>query len=234
VEWNVVSDERRFQDHEIREILDLAILQDEGPVQAFPAVDGLTLRELQEVGREVGVSATRVAQAVAAFEGRGLSLPRGTTLGVPTSVGRVIPLSRDPTEREWELLIAELRATFDGKGKVATQGGLREWSNGAVHAFVEPTETGHRLRLIDSREGAVGGVLIGGFLVAFALLMLVILRVEADLVFALVAFFGLIGGTLIGGTAVVLPRWAREREKQMEYIATRITTLLGSPETPGG
>jgi plasmid stability protein len=120
-----MSNERRYQDHEIRQILDLAIDQEDGPAQSLPAADGLTLLELQEVGREVGLPPERITQAAAALEGRGESLPRGTTLGLPTSVGRAVPLPRSPSDREWELLIAELRTTFGVKGEVTAQGGLR-------------------------------------------------------------------------------------------------------------
>jgi len=38
-----MSKERRYQDHEIRQILELAIGQEDGPAQSLPAVDGLTL-----------------------------------------------------------------------------------------------------------------------------------------------------------------------------------------------
>src|SRR5262245_14226078 len=93
-----MSGERRYQDHEIRQILDLAIGQEDAPAPSLPAVDGLTLLELQEVGREVGLPSDRITQAVAAFEGRGESVPRATTFGLPTSVGRVVPLPRSPSE----------------------------------------------------------------------------------------------------------------------------------------
>lgn len=136
-----MSRDRRYQDHEVRQILDLAIGQDESPEMSFSAVDGLTLPELQEVGREVGLPPNRITQAVAVFEGRGDVVPRGTTLGLPTSIGRIVSLPRTPSDREWELLIAELRTTFGGKGEVTSQGGLREWSDGTLHALVEPTET---------------------------------------------------------------------------------------------
>ena len=49
-----MSEERRYRDHEIREILDLAIREDEAQVGSFPAADGLTISELQEVGGEIG------------------------------------------------------------------------------------------------------------------------------------------------------------------------------------
>lgn len=225
-----MSNERRYQDHEIRQILDLAIDEETGPAQPLPAVDGLTLVELQEVGREVGVLPERITQAVAAFERRGESVPRGTTLGLPTSVGRVVPLPRNPSEREWELLIAELRTTFGGKGEVTSHGGLREWSHGTLHAFIEPTETGHRLRLADSSV-AMGGIFLGGLVVAFALLIFVVLLGKDDpgFKFAVPAFFSLLGGGLVAGSAISLPRWAREQERRMEHISRYVVSLLALP-----
>jgi len=225
-----MSKERKYQDHEIRQILDLAIGQEDGPAQSLPMVDGLTLLELQEVGREVGLLPDRITQAVAAFEGRGEAVPRGTTLGLPTSVGRVVPLPRSPSDREWELIIAELRTTFGGKGEVTSQGGLREWSHGKVHAFIEPTETGHRLRLADS-NAAVVGIVAGGFVLAFALLIFVVLlgKENPGFRFAVPAFFSLFGGSLAAGSALSLPRWAREQERRMEHISRHAVSLLAPP-----
>lgn len=225
-----MSKERRYQDHEIRQILDLAIDQEDGPAKSLPAVDGLTLVELREVGREVGLPPDRITQAVAAFEGRGKSVPRGTTAGLPTSVGRVVPLPRSPSDREWELLIAELRTTFGGKGEVTSHGGLREWSNGKLHAFIEPTETGHRLRLEDS-NAAVVGIVLGGFVLAFALMILMVLlgKDALDYRLAVPAFFSLLGGGLVAGSAMALPKWAREQERRMEQISRRAVSLLAPP-----
>lgn len=225
-----VSKERKYQDHEIRQILDLAIGQEDGPAQSLPSVDGLTLLELQEVGREVGLPPDRITEAVAAFEGRGESVPRGTTLGLPTSIGRVVPLSRSPSDREWELLIAELRTTFGGKGVLTSHGGLREWSHGRLHAFIEPTEAGHRLRLVDSSE-AVGVIVLGGSILAFAFLIFVVLLGQDDPGFKFVvpAFFALLGGSLAAGSAMSLPRWAREQERRMEHISRYAVSLLAPP-----
>jgi len=222
-----MSKERRYQDHEIRQILDLAIGEEDSVAQSLPEVDGLTLLELQEVGREVGLPPSRITQAVAAFEGRGESVPRRTTLGLPTSVGRIVPLPRSPSDREWELLIAELRTTFGVKGEVTSHGGLREWSHGTLHAFLEPTETGHRLRLADS-SAAVGGIVLGGFVLAFALMIFVILlgKENPGFRFVVPAFLGLLGGGLVAGSAISLPKWAREQERRMEHISRHAVSLL--------
>ena len=37
-----------------------------------------------------------------------------------------------------------------------------------------------------------------------------------------------IGGAFMASSVVRLPRWAREREEQMEYIAARVGTLVGA------
>lgn len=230
-----MTNARRYQDHEIRQILELAIGQDDAPAQSLPARDGLTLVELQAVGREVGLPPGRITQAVAAFEGRGEAVPRGTTLGLPTSVGRVVPLERRPSDHEWELLVAELRTTFDGKGEVTAHGGLREWSHGNLHAFLEPTETGHRLRLTDA-NAAVAGIVLGGIFLLIALLLLVVLvgKHAPGVALAFPAFLALLGGLLAAGSAFALPRWAREQERRMERIGRRAVALLTRPETSDG
>lgn len=222
-----MSEARRYGDHEIREILDLAIGQDDGPAHALPAVDGLTLLELQDVGREVGLPPDRIAQAVAAFEGRGELVPRGSALGLPTSVGSIVPLPRLPSDREWERIIVELRTTFGGKGEVTSHGGLREWTHGRLQAFIEPTETGHRLRLADS-NAAVGGVVLGGLVVAFALLILVVLLGTGDPGFRLAvpAFLFLLGGGVATGSVVSLSRWVREQERRMRQMCAHAVSLL--------
>src|SRR5688572_27940872 len=72
-----MSKERRHQEDEDRQILDQAIGPEGAPAQSLPTVGGLTLLQLQEVGREVGLPPDRITQAAAAFEGRGESVPRG-------------------------------------------------------------------------------------------------------------------------------------------------------------
>jgi hypothetical protein len=227
-----MSNERKYQDHEVRQILDLAIGQDDAAAPALPAGGGLTLRELHEVGREVGLAPSRITDAVAAFEGRGEVLPRTTVLGLPTSVGSIVSLPRNPTDHEWERLIAELRTTFGVKGEVTTHGSLREWSHGTLHAFVEPTGTGYRLRLTDSRAAPLGvGIFAGGFLLAFSLLIFLVLLGKDDPGSRLLVplFFAGGGTSIIALSTMALPGWAREQENRMEHICRYSSSLLAPP-----
>ena len=227
-----MTDERRYGDQEIRRIFNLAMGGDETAGASAPsATDGLTLAQLQDVGREVGLEPERVARAAMLLDSDEGVLPRRRTLGMPTSVGRIVELPRAMTDREWELLVSELRMTFSAKGRVTSHGNLREWSNGNLHAFVEPTETGHRLRLTTFKGDAMSINAIGGFFLLFALMIFVVLLGKEDPGgrFIVPILFALVGGGALATNVLALPRWANEREEQMEYIANRAKALLATP-----
>ncbi len=237
-----MADERKYREEEVREIFDLAASRNEVGRPAVSDEGGLTLAELQEVGLEVGMEPRRIAEAALAVDTRRGVLPRRTSLGMPISVGRVIELPGAVTDREWELLVAELRETFGARGQVTSHGGVREWTNGNLHACLEPTETGHRLCLRTRKGGAialnatgVAGLSIGlGLLAADA-----IAEVFGSSVFTgdFLTGPGIVLPLLLAGVGVAalasnllgLPRWAREREGQMEYLASRVGALLGEP-----
>ena len=227
-----MTDERRYQDEEVKEILGLAANRAEVGRPVVSDEDGLTLSELQEVGLEVGMDPGRIAEAAFAVDTRREILPRRTSFGMPISVGRVIELPRAVTDREWELLVAELRETFGARGQVKSHGGVREWTNGNLHAFLEPTETGHRLRLRTHKGGALAMNRMGVAGLAMGLILLTMFLttgpspVRLELVMMLLVGMG--GGAL-ATNIVSLPRWARDREGQMEYLAGRVEALLGEP-----
>jgi hypothetical protein len=227
-----MTNERRYQDEEVKEILSLAANRAEVGRPVVSDEGGLTLSELQEVGLEVGMDPGRIAEAAFAVDTRRELLPRRTSFGMPISVGRVIELPRAVTDREWELLVAELRETFGARGQVTSHGGVREWTNGNLHAFLEPTETGHRLRLRTHKGGAIALNRMGVAGLAMGLILLTMFLttgpspVRLELVMMLLVGMG--GGAL-ATNIVSLPRWARDREGQMEYLAGRVEALLGEP-----
>lgn len=69
-------------------------------------------------------------------------------------------------------------------------------------------------------------------ILAFALLILVVLvgKDALDYRLAVPVFFSLLGGSLVAGSALALPRWAREQERRMEQISRRAESLLALPE----
>lgn len=226
-----MPDERRYREDEVAEIFEAAARRGSRG-GALTSGEGLTLAELQAIGSDVGLAPERIAEAAAALELRRSAL-RLTDLGMPVSVRRAVDLPRPPTDREWEMLVAELRGTFDAKGREGSRGSMREWSNGKLHALVEPTGTGHRLRLGTTKSDAVPLNRMGATGLVMALLALLALFFTGELpdgLFLPLVFAAMGGGTL-AYNALRLPAWAREREEQMELVAAQALLLLaGDPE----
>src|SRR5262245_56422923 len=97
--------DRRYREEEVREIFGLATRGAEPRSVAKP--DGLTLSEMQGIGREVGLDPVAVANAAAVFEAKALRARRRKSFGMPIEAGRIVPLPRAPTDSEWEQLVAE-------------------------------------------------------------------------------------------------------------------------------
>jgi len=222
--------ERRYDGDEIDEILRRATATDRRPDPDLATSAGLTLHELQEVGREAGIAPDRIADAARSLD-RAHRVDR--LIGLPVSVGRTVPLPRALTDDEWEALIADLRATFGATGKVHRDGSLRGWTNGNLHFWVEPERDGHRLRMGTTKGTArqFGAVGLGTLAMSGVVGTVSILTGNAPMAGAgALAAMGL--GTLVvalGG----LPRWARVRLGQMDDIARRLVERM-TPDPPDG
>ena len=121
--------DRRYDDEEVAAIFLKAAEGPQTPPLQLPRDEGLTLADLQDIGREVGIPPEAVAQAAQSVD----LGPRGasqTFLGLPIGVERTIPLNRWLTEGEWEHLVVELREVFNARGTVSSSGSFRQWTNG--------------------------------------------------------------------------------------------------------
>lgn len=224
-----MSAKRRYGEDEVREIFDLVARRDEVQRLSVPDEGGLTLSELQDVGLEAGMGPESVAAAALAIDAQREVLPRGTYLGAPTTVGRIVALPRAPTDHEWEVIVTELRETFGARGEVTSHGGVREWSNGNLHVFVEPTATGYRLRQ-STLKGNAAALMTGGAAVAglgLALIWLFVFEQLGRAALVIPTLMALFGSGLVAANLFRLPRWAREREEQMEQIGGLAVALLG-------
>jgi hypothetical protein len=220
--------ERRYGDDEVREIFSLAATGDARD-QSLPAESGgLTLDELQRIGQEAGIEPARVAEAAERLDARGRQAPVRRSLGLPIGVSRVVDLPRAPTDREWEQLISEFRTTFGTQGRTTTTGGLRDWSQGNLHISVEPTERGEQLRLSTLKDDAIVLNLFGFATGGMSLLMgaVVASAGKPEKALAVLGMFGGMSLFAFGANVFRLPRWARERNRQMEAIAEHAVKLL--------
>jgi hypothetical protein len=216
--------ERRFNDDEVAAIFAKATdVTTTTSQRHLPSSDGLTLAELQEIGREVGITPDRVAQAAAAIDRVGTATSR-RFLGLPLGVGRTVELDRRLSDAEWDQLVVDLRETFDARGTVRQEGSFRQWTNGNLQALLEPTATGHRIRLRTINAGMrawmMGG--LGMLGIATATSVAAVLGGAGAESVASVAQLGVIGAGMFAFGALRVPGWARRRQKQMEAIAEKV------------
>lgn len=228
-----MTDERRYQEDEVAQIFEAASAPAVSRRDAGSA-HGLTLAELQAIGREVGIAPERIAEAASSLERSPRHVARRTDFAMPISAGRVIDLPRRLTDREWALLVADLRETFSARGKESSHGDTRQWTNSNLHAFVEPTATGYRLRIGTLKGDARPLNRLGAFGMAMGLVTFVapLLSGAAAADVASALLLGGMGAGTLAYNALRLPRWAREREEQMDYIVDRARALIGAGPAP--
>ena len=224
--------ERRYSEDEVAAIFRKATQEEErGP--AHPSRrEGMTLRELQDIGQEVGVAPALVAQAALALD-QGGTPSESTFLGLPIGVSRTIELDRKLTDPEWEQLVVSLRETFNARGTVASEGSLRQWTNGNLQALLEPTPTGHRLRLrtINGNARAFMNIGLGALGAAAVVLLAKWSGGNAFQALPGVAALTAMGVAAFSAAALRLPGWAKLRARQMEGIGAQLSaaTLLEPP-----
>lgn len=227
--------ERRYSDEEVAAIFEKAT---ETPPQALRGADrteGLTLAELQEIGREVGIAPEAVALAARSMNA---GKPARSTkfLGLPLSVERTVELDRTMTDAEWERLVVQLREVFNARGKLSSTGSLRQWTNGNLQVLLEPVASGDRLRLRTlngaARTSIGTGLVMAGAAGAVAIAGAVGGHLGASL--PGVAMFAAMGMAMLANGALRLPAWARLRGKQMDAIAADVATASDPPvQDPG-
>jgi len=224
--------ERRYTEEEVTTIFHAAAEGPSTPTHDRSLADGLTLADLQAIGREVGLSPEAVAHAAQALEVRRGAVSR-KFLGLPIGVERRVALRRRLTDEEWERLVVQLRDVFKARGRTKSDGSLRQWTNGNLYVLLEPTPVGDRLRLGSLNGGASASLRLGlAALGATALLAI------AGLLGGQATNLGTMVGLLAGGLALIangalrLPGWARLRGRQMEDVAAQLSLPAGTTSPP--
>ena len=220
--------ERRYNDKEIAAIFRAASEAPPAPQgqSDVPSDEGLTLADLQAIGREVGIAPEAVVQAARALDAR-VGAPARTFLGLRIGVSRTVNLNRQLTDEEWERLVVQLREVFNARGRTRSDGSLRQWTNGHLQVLLEPTATGHRLRF-GTVHGAARAAMGAGFAaLGITAVMTLVTALNGTFASALpgISFLGAVGAGFIASGALRLPRWARIREKQMDALAAQVQSL---------
>ncbi len=223
---------RRYSEDDVAEILDLATSTQSSGLRSPPAAAGMTLAELQDIGREVGIPTDLITRAAASLERTGgAPSPQRSFLGATIGVGQTVDLPRTLTDAEWNRLVVDLRETFDARGKIREEGAFRQWTNGNLQALLEPTEAGERLRLKTVKSEATaflgaGALMVGASPIAYALSILAGGTVGLGVGEAVT--LAVVGALLHGSARLRLPRWAGTRRHQMESVIERLIATTGT------
>lgn len=226
--------ERQYNRDEVAAIFERASEAEPGSVPRAADGTGLTLAALQDIGREVGISAESIALAARSLDHVGR--PASTRLlGLPIGIGRIVELPCKLTDADWEALVSDLRTTFNARGTVRYDGPFRQWTNGNLHALLEPTPTGHRLRLQTMKGDARGMMTGGGVIFAGAAAtwvgMAAFQGVANAGAFVGIGVMALSGLAMFAAGAMSVPAWARRRKAQMAEVIARLTANTVSRST---
>jgi hypothetical protein len=243
-----MADERRFTDEEVALIMSRAAhdgLADstdgEGndtSSNALPAAltRGLSLHDLQTIASEAGIDPTAVTRAAEAVA-RGDLVPTSVrhATGAPIALAKTVQFGREIDARTWARMVVLLQDVFAARGRLREEGELREWSNGNLRAVLEPTPTGHQLR-ISTRKGnaaalrAVGNLGMATSVVVGAVFATVALAkgtpMPADTPWLAMFAPGLLGLGARLQDVFTRRAWGRERAEQMERLPAALRELL--------
>lgn len=216
--------ERRFNEQEVAEIIERATQSPGGALRQAAASEGMTLAQLKEIGREVGIAPDALERAARSIDLADRRTDR-RLLGLPVGVGLTADLGRKLSDEEWQRLVVDLRETFDARGRVREEGSFRQWTNGNLQVLVEPTADGNQVRMRTFKQDAQLFIGMGLALVALGIVAFGAKFVAGGEVPSLLSRFlplVFIGTGLAAYGALRLPLWARERRAQMESIVARL------------
>jgi hypothetical protein len=221
-----MTEHRLYSDSEVTRIFERAAEAqvEHGAQRGLVHAEGMSLEQLQEIGREAGISAEAIARAARELHREQASTR--TFMGLPIGVGLTVELDRPLDDAEWSRLVGDLRETFHARGRVREDGAFRQWTNGNLQALVEPTPNGHRVRLSTVKGTARPYMSAGGAMIGTAAIMTALAAFQGTLAdpgfirsSMMVAAIGL--GMFAAGS-IPLPGWARRRRQQMEEIADKL------------
>lgn len=229
--------QRRYSEDEVAAIFRTATETPEA-LRSPATSGGLTLPQLQEIGREVGLSEEAVARAAARLDQSpivGRPQPAGITgryFGMPIRVGTTVELKRRLSDVGWEQLVNDMRTTFDAHGRMEMEGSRRVWSGAGVSAELEPTDTGERFTIHMSKRSAPAWmwsaiVALNGAAVTF---FFPLAGLSDDVNF-LRGSVGLLaaGLAMFAYSARKLPGWARLHKQQVDGVITRLLAATAEP-----
>jgi hypothetical protein len=230
----MAESERRYTEDEIANIFANAAEQGVARTRTSGS-SGLTLPELQQIGSEVGLSPEAVADAAARLDNPAVTWRHPAVITkhhfwLPVEAGKTIELPRRLSDQEWTQLVADLRTTFDARGRVEETANKREWRGGGAHAVLTHTDNGARFQLSSFRRQGI--VMLWAAVVSFNVAAITFFIAAAglsdDVDILRTSVFSAIAGTgIVMTTALKLRAWARLARQQVDGVVARLLGTFG-------
>jgi hypothetical protein len=247
---------RRFADDEIRAIFERAAERQEQARAAERGHDaaaegGLSLSELQEIGRAAGIDPDHIAAAAEAIGSGALARRSGRDAPAPVTAPSGKPLLHESRvvgrldDAAWERIVDALRREAKVAGISGQVGRVREWAKDAdskestpLTVRVVPDGDRDRLQVTEGTEQLylvpkiLGGVMAGnGMLIGLMLLLMD----PSGPPPALAAGFLALGAAIWGGGTGIAKLVARRKAERLTAVADRLALLAGESdgEPPG-
>lgn len=225
----------RFNEDEAAAIFARAAEAEASGRQPASAAGGMTLAELQEIGREAGLHPDTVAQAAASLRRRDDTPAPATTtptfLRFPIGVARSVTLDRPLSDEEWGDLVSQLRSTFNASGRVTSSGGFREWRNGNLRITASPATAGYQVDMRTSKGGARSLMTTGAIMTGISGAIMAVTALTGSMgpgdFTDTLPMLG-IGAGLFSAGMIQVPAWARRRREQFDRIAERLKAAIRS------
>ena len=225
--------ERRYNEDEISSIFANAAQRGQVPATTR-AGSGLTLAELQQIGREVGLSDAAVAQAAARLDHPAVVWRQPATVTrrhfwLPVEAGKAVELPRGLTDEEWHQLVADLQTTFEARGRVIQSGTTREWHSSSARAVLQRSGNGERFGLHTTRRQGIIMLwtAVVSFNVAAVSFFVAAAGLSTDVNYLRTSIFAALAGVgIVASTARRLRAWARLARQQVDGVIARLFSTL--------
>ncbi len=230
-----MTDDRTFSDEEIARIFEEAAKETQEDDR-----EGLTLSDLKEIGAASGLSAAAVERAASRLNqvvqpstekkmgeviGTIRMNPRKKTVFNELGVSGNVELPRHLSEAEWAELVAEIRTTFDAKGKVKALNPREEWYDKGISVVRERSPLKDRLRLSSSNRARKLFIRFGLAMAGWGTLLFFIglgAGGEAAPIGLMILFASALSIYLSRRSS---RKWAKHREDQLERISKKALDL---------
>jgi hypothetical protein len=233
-----MSDEspRRYSEREIGDILKRATeRQAERDEMTASVPAGLTLEEIEQIAREVGVDADLVRSVAADMSAGSLPEEKWRILGGPLKTEHLYKVDGSATDKDLDALVAEIREHLGIQGRFEKLNGSLTW-NGAdttnLEISVVPEGTQTR---IQGKQHFGSMAMVFFFLPLFFTLVIGsgYLAEEVGMP-ALLEFALLMGALLIafGGGRIGFKRWTRHQRDKMATLVQHLGELLEMSSAP--